>query len=331
MSNYDIIIEVQSRLEKYNVDKINKKSTSKKVALFYNPVAGGGTFARRLDDVARVVQAAGMQLMLWRISSNEQLLADMQKLKIKKCHTIIAAGGDGTVHGVVNAMMKIGLRVPLAIFPVGTANDTARNLGIKEEFEQYCELALTGVLQAVDVGKTVAGAKKDTSYFINVASAGFMTDVAHQVSSRSKNILGKGAYYLKGMQKLSELKTFPLEVMVDDIDYSGEAFMFLLLNGQGAGSIKEIVPGASMSDGLFDLVIVKDGSPVEIIDTLRKTMTRQHLEDSLLTYVRGKEFQIKLPKDIETDLDGEAGPTSPWQISVLPGAVMMRVPSREEL
>lgn len=293
----------------------------KKVVLFYNPVAGGGTFKNRLDDIIAIMQSNGLQLIPWRIQSNQQLVEDMAHMDLSDCHTVIAAGGDGTVHGVVNAMLQCNVQVPMGIFPIGTANDTARNLHIPSNLEGYCHVITHGTPQNIDVGKV------DEKYFINVASAGFMTEVAHQVSSKSKNILGKGAYYLKGVTKLPDMKPFLLKGSVDGNSFACKAFLFLLMNGKGAGSIEEIIPCATMDDGMLDLMVVKDGSPVQLLSTLGKSLVGNHMEDSLILHLRGKEFFLETEPAIETDLDGETGPAMPWQVQVLPGAIQIRVPS----
>ncbi|OEF97616.1 diacylglycerol/lipid kinase family protein [Desulfuribacillus alkaliarsenatis] len=291
-----------------------------KIALFYNPVAGGGTFHTRLDTIISIMQEAGLQVVPWRIRNNKQLLTDMAAMDLEGFHTIIAAGGDGTVHGVVNAMMHLGIKVPLGIFPIGTANDTARNLGISTDLEGYCRVITDGQAEPVDLGKI------NQSYFINIASAGFMTEVAHQVSPKSKNLLGKGAYYLSGALKLSEMKSFELRVEVDGQSFICNAFLFLLLNGKGAGGFNEIVPTAAMQDGLLDLMIIKDGSPAQLLSALRKSLVGEHLEDSVIIYVQGKKFRLETTPNIETDLDGEAGHPLPWDIEVIKHGIQVRVP-----
>jgi YegS/Rv2252/BmrU family lipid kinase len=291
-----------------------------KIALFYNPVAGGGTFGSKLDDIVAFMQAEGMQVIPWRINNNQQLLSEMANMDLKGFHTIIAAGGDGTVHGVVNAMKKLDINVPLGIFPIGTANDTARNLQIPSELKGYCKVITHGQTKAIDLGKI------EDHYFINVASAGFMIDVAHKVTPKYKNVLGKGAYYLMGAMKFPEIKPFPIKFTVDGEAFQCNAYLFLLLNGKGAGGITEILPNATMDDGLLDIMIIKDGSPVQLLSTLKRKLTGEQLDDSVVIHVQGKQFILETEITIETDLDGEAGPDMPWKVEVIKAGIEVRTP-----
>lgn len=104
-----------------------------KVALFYNPVAGGGQFKHKLDSVVHHFQNAGLQIIPWRLVSNDKIIELAGKINPAEYHSIVAAGGDGTIHGVVNAMMKLKINVPLGIFPEGTVNDVASYLNIPGE------------------------------------------------------------------------------------------------------------------------------------------------------------------------------------------------------
>jgi diacylglycerol kinase (ATP) len=290
-----------------------------KVALFYNPVAGGGTFPARLDQMIDCLQQAGLQVWPWRIRHNRGLAEAMARMEPDRLHTIVAAGGDGTVHGVVNAMKRLKLSVPLAIFPIGTANDTARNLDLSAEPDHFCRMITEGHVRSVDLGLI------EDRYFINVASAGFITDVAHQVSSRAKNLLGKSAYYLKGAAKLPDMEPVSLQVTVDGQEYCYQAIMFVLLNGQGSGGIPEIVPGARMDDGKMDLLIVKDQTPVQFVGTLGNIVLGKPVDASAVAYLRGTRFRLQAEAAMETDLDGEPGPALPWSVDVIPGGIGVRV------
>jgi YegS/Rv2252/BmrU family lipid kinase len=181
-----------------------------KVALFYNPVAGMGKFKYKLDDVIKYLQSSGLEVIPRRIENNEKIKELTTRMDPAEYHTIVAAGGDGTIHGVVNAMMHSGFDAPLAIFPEGTCNDVARYMNIPGRVKDYCRIITDGKLTGIDLGKV------NEEYIINVASAGFLTDTAHEVNHHLKNALGKVAYYLKVLEKLPQMRPLSLRLMVDD-------------------------------------------------------------------------------------------------------------------
>ncbi|MGE5391713.1 MAG: diacylglycerol/lipid kinase family protein [Deltaproteobacteria bacterium] len=291
-----------------------------RVVLFYNPVAGEGRFKYKLDKVIHSLQSHNLYLEPVRISNNADILQQVSRLDPKEYHTIIAAGGDGTINGVLNAMMKNDFKVPLGIFPEGTSNDIASYLGISRDVRNYCKVITQGRLMDCDVGKV------NTDYFINVASAGFLTETAHEVDYRLKNSLGRLAYYLKAVEKLPKLKPFKMFTTIDGNDHELDALLFILLNGGTAGGFKDILPPGSMSDGVMDLLAIKPAPPHSLGRILHNFYRGRLLEDNDVFYCQGQRISISLKPDTTTDLDGESGPPLPWDIEVLAQSVQIRIP-----
>lgn len=291
-----------------------------RIGLFYNPVAGEGRFKFKLDKVIHSFQTHGLQLEPWRINNNRDIMQQMASLNSADYHTIIAAGGDGTINGVVSAMMKCGLNVPLGIFPEGTSNDLAGYLGIVRDVRYYCRIITQGNTMGCDVGRV------NDEYFVNVASAGFLTETAHEVDFRLKNALGRMAYYLKAMEKLPRLKPFRLNVTIDDKEFELDALLFILLNGGSAGGFKDILPPGSLSDGQMDFLAIKP-APAHILGRVVTNLYRKRLlEDDGVFYCQGQRINIDLQPQTPTDLDGEIGPDLPWNVEVIHQAIQIRVP-----
>ena len=96
-----------------------------KVLLLYNPKSGTRSFQAQLDYVIDRFQTAGMQVIPYRMKDMALLEEYMKLLDFSTYKKIIISGGDGTVHQVINLMMRLGIKCPVAIFPSGTANDFA--------------------------------------------------------------------------------------------------------------------------------------------------------------------------------------------------------------
>lgn len=292
----------------------------KNVALFYNPVAGGGTFKNNLDLIIKLFQKRGLQVVPWRIENNAGIKNQLAKLDPDQYHSIIACGGDGTVHGVVNALMQCESMIPLGIFPEGTANDVANYLKIPQKAKDYCQVISDGQLAEIDLGM-VNGA-----YFVNVASSGFLTDIAHEVDYTRKNALGKMAYYLKTIEKIPKIKPLHLRLTADGQEYDEEIFMFLILNGGTVGGFSNILPPGKMSDGQLDFIGIKSVSAQKLAQLLRNFNSRQFLQNDSILYITGQEFSLNIDSKVATDLDGEKGPRFPWKVSVCSHALQVRVP-----
>jgi diacylglycerol kinase (ATP) len=100
--------------------------------------------------------------------------------------------------------------------------------------------------------------------------------------------------------------------------FAGRAFLFLILNSPGAGHFVNLAPGASLSDGKMDLLILKDCTGPELMAVLLKALAGRHTQDPHFLLFRGETFRVEGPRSLVTDLDGEEGPALPWQVEVLP-------------
>jgi len=291
-----------------------------KVVLFYNPIAGSGNFKNRLDKVILIMQNKGLQLIPYRISTGQDIVQYLSSVDCTEYYTVAAAGGDGTINSVANAMMKTGFRVPLAIFPEGTSNDVAHFLHIPRLVSHYCHIIGEGKLTSIDLGLV------NETYFINVASGGFITETAHEVDQRFKNVLGKMAYYLKSIEKIPRIQPLQLKLSADHKDYEMEVLLFLILNGGTAGSFPGIVPQARMDDGLLEFLAIKSVPLPRLAQLIYNFSRGQHLEDPNVFYCQAHDLDLKVTPDVATDLDGEKGPDLPWKISVCKHALQIWTP-----
>ncbi len=292
------------------------------IALFYNPVAGMAGFAGKLDRIIYLCQEQGLQAVPFRIRNGEYIRRTMEEIAGLPWHTIAAAGGDGTINQVVDAMMHCGVTAPLALFPEGTSNDLANYLRISRYEEEYCRLLTQGNTIPLDVGRV------QNRYFINVAAAGFITETAHEVDHNMKNLLGRIAYLLKGLEKIPQLRTVRMTV-VDDLNrkYDEEIFFFMILNGGMAGGFRLLPVGDALNDGYLDLVALKKVRLPDLAPMLLKQMqSRQLIDNDAIFYCRARSFDIDLQPISDTDLDGERGPQLPWHVECCPRQLTLRVP-----
>ncbi|MBQ5651100.1 MAG: acylglycerol kinase family protein, partial [Selenomonadaceae bacterium] len=95
----------------------------KKIVLVYNPVSGKAKFKRSLDNIIGKLQRRGCMVIPYRTTPENKDLAEF--IRQAEPEGVIAAGGDGTVHEVVNLVMHEGFDVPVGIIGSGTSNDFA--------------------------------------------------------------------------------------------------------------------------------------------------------------------------------------------------------------
>ena len=286
----------------------------KRILLVYNPVSGHAAFKNKLDSVIESFQRRGIFLSIYRTCAEDNSdFADC--VKISQVEGVIAAGGDGTLHAVINWLKKNSLDLPVGVIGSGTSNDFAAHLNLDEE--KFFDAIAEGRTRPVDLGLV-----NGKEYFINVASAGVLTSIAHEVDSRIKNFLGKSAYYLRGLGELKHFKSVPLEIIADGENFSVEAFLFLILNSPSVAGFKKISDSAQIDDGKLDLLALKKCSPPALVSLAKKILAGESIQgDENIFSLQAKTFEIKTPAELTSDLDGEVGDSLPLKIETIKHAI----------
>lgn len=283
--------------------------------LFYNPVSGHAAFKNKLDWIVEAFQRRGILVVFYRTrrEGNEAFIPFVREVNPDG---LLVAGGDGTVHEIVNLMMKGNLDLPLGIIGSGTSNDFATHLGVNTDLEAYLDTIAAGRTRRVDLGLM------DGTYFINVASGGAMACIAHEVNARIKNSLGKMAYYLKGIGELPKFRYFPLKIEADGVHYELETFLFVIINSPVVGSMKNVANGVAVDDGKLDLLSIGKCSIPKLMSITADLIAGKPVsEREDVLHVQAKHFHIESGIPVESDIDGECGPMLPLTIETVPRAV----------
>jgi YegS/Rv2252/BmrU family lipid kinase len=285
----------------------------KKVRLIYNPFSGENAILSELDNIMRMHQEKGYQVVPYRIEKDKDIYECFDILDDNYKYILIA-GGDGTVDSVVNVMMERKITLPIAILPVGTANDFGKFLQIPNKIEDALERILSSKPKEIDLGKI------NDKYFINVASTGLFTDVSQKTDVNLKNTIGKLAYYLKGLESLPSFRKLKVKLTSKEIQYDGEMYLILVFNGQTAGNFK-LASRADVADGYLDVIMIKAVQVFEILPLFIKILRGEHLDSDKVIYFKTQDILIESNEDIATDIDGEKGPDFPLHIQCIKGGI----------
>lgn len=284
-----------------------------KVRFIYNPYSGENIILHELDNVFRLHQEKGYQVVPYRIQKNKDILEAFDIVD-ESYKYVLVAGGDGTVDSVVNAMKSKGLELPIAILPVGTANDFGTFLNIPQDVTEACERILSTEPTPVDIGKI------NNKYFVNVASSGLFTDISQKTDVNLKNTIGKLAYYLKGLEEIPNFRKLKVRLKAKELEYEGEMYLFLVFNGQTAGSFK-LANRADLMDGYLDVIVIKAVAIRDILPLFIKILKGEHLDSEKVIYFKTDDIIIESNEDILTDIDGEKGPDFPLHIQCIKGGI----------
>lgn len=284
----------------------------KKLRLIYNPYAGRRKLIQELDTAIRIFQEGGYEVAVHRTKSPIDIEYTSSQSKDVEC--LVIAGGDGSIHQAVNGLMKIpsDQRPLLGILPVGTANDLACGLHLPSKISEACEVIVQGSTFEMDIGQV------NDRFFVNVFSAGLLTDVSPKVDIHVKNRLGQLAYYLKGIETLPTYRPFKIEYELKGTRHCEEAMLILAVNGISVGGFRQLVPKASLIDGKLDFIIVRHSGWPDTMRMLLHLVGGNIVSSDQIVQFQASELKVITDRSVFSDLDGEWGPDSPWEIKMGP-------------
>ena len=283
----------------------------KKILLFYNPYSGNGLFKNNLDLIIERFQENGYQLTPVRAAKGMAIEKALNEMNQDNYRQIVVAGGDGTINICVNAMIKCGIDLPIAIFPTGTANDFAYYFDLPSDISEMVDVALGDTTMDVDV------AKCNDKYFINVAAMGSLVDVSQKTDPNLKNTLGVFAYYLKGATELVKLHNIPIKLITPEKTYNEKMYFMVVMNGISAGGFKKISPHSEINDGKLDVILFRKMAVSEMLPMLIAVLHGNHPKHRKVLSFQTDKLRLESPEDVSTDVDGEHGEKFPLEFSVL--------------
>lgn len=283
----------------------------KRARIIYNPTSGREAFKRELPTVLEKFEKAGYETSA-HATTCEGDATEAAKIAIQRGYdVVIAAGGDGTINEVINGLAEQENRPKLGIIPVGTTNDLARALFIPRNIQRAVDVILEGQSRALDIGRV------NDHYFMNIAGGGKLTELTYEVPSKLKTMLGQLAYYLKGIEMLPSIRPTNVKIEYDGKTYEGEIMLFLVSNTNSVGGFERLAPGASMDDGMFDLLILKKANIAEFIRIASLALRGAHVDDDLIIHTRAKTIKVHTDDKMQLNLDGEFGGLLPGEFTNL--------------
>lgn len=291
--------------------------------VIYNPSSGRQMVQNKVFDIARkVIEKKEVEVTFYATKKKDDAMKAAERACLESVDLIIACGGDGTISEIINGMMRCEYRPKLALLPAGTVNDFARHLKIPRAINAYVEMLENMRFKEIDV------CKAEDNFFINVAAGGAFTNIPHEVLSESKTILGKYAYYLKGIVEAPEQieKSYNLKIELDEENLELDGILFLIGNTSSIGGFKQIIPEAEYNDGLMDLLVIEKGNKMEYLEIFAKIVTGEHINHPKVHYYQSSRIVVDTDDDIVIDVDGELGANIPMTFELIHKAIEILVP-----
>ena len=279
----------------------------KKARIIYNPTSGHEMMKHFLPDVLNELENMGYETSLFATTPEKNsAYKEAKRVGQLDFDLIVAAGGDGTIHEVVNGISPLKKRPKLAIIPMGTTNDYARALKISRTNPvNAIRILLKNQIVKMDVGQS------NDRYFVNIAAAGGLTELTFSVPSNFKKTFGYLAYLAKGLEMLPRIKPINIRITYDEGVYEGKTSMFFVGLTNSVGGFEMLAPETKLDDGKFSLLIIQHANIFEILTILAKVLNGgKHIHDPKVLYIKTSNIHVETTDSRERlmiNLDGEYG------------------------
>jgi len=282
-----------------------------------NPAAGRGRVRREWPGLAAQLRAAGIAFDVAETHAPGEGMRHAEGAA-RDYDAVIAAGGDGTVHEVVNGLMRAGGGAALGVLPLGSGDDFAKMLSPGDAIERLAR----GTVRLMDVARMRCDGA--TRWFANGMDIGFGAHAARNVRRVPAFLTGLGAYV--GALAITLLRYPRLEVRLQldaEPPFTQATTMTAVMNGCAFGGSFHVCPGARADDGFLDLLIAQRVGRLAILGLVPKIMRGTHADDPRLRLARARRVLIESDDPLLVEADGEIvfENARRLEIEVLPGAL----------
>ncbi|MFC2038166.1 diacylglycerol/lipid kinase family protein [Chloroflexota bacterium] len=295
-----------------------------------NPASRGSSTLKEWPLISRHLNDKGL-LFDYVFTEGAGHAIELTKQAINEdCRYIIAVGGDGTVHEVVNGIINSDdpANTFLGIISSGTTCSFARSIGIPPDPIKSCNSLISQNTILVDVGVVQCWSQEQLiqRYFVNEASAGFSAEIVdnwkylpplfgHSVNLALRTVAGYKSLATHRNQKLS--------LYIGDEVESINCCSVFVANGRYLADGMQIAPHASLDDGLLDVVIIGDVSKSELLKIRPKLYNGSHIKHAKIREKKATTITIKSEKQLLVEVDGEMLGNGPVTFSILPSALQV--------
>lgn len=285
-----------------------------------NPIAGDKTGKKMKVKLSKIENYLKSRSIKYKFHFTEYFkhATDITKTLIDNgATTIIVAGGDGTLHDVINGFSDFDKTV-LGLLPCGTGNDFASAIGMPNDIEKSLDIILNTEPKFTDFMQmpSVRG--------INIIGAGIDVDVLKRYNALKKKT--KIGYAKCLFKTLHNFKYTDFNVCIDGEEKQYTSFIICIANGFRYGGGIPICPPAVAFDNHLDFLTVKKMNKLKLVASFRKLKAGKVLSFSETEHKTMQSISVKSDMPITVNVDGELYDGIPFQVEIIKNQLRMLRP-----
>jgi YegS/Rv2252/BmrU family lipid kinase len=277
----------------------------RKVKIILNPVADMGNAYKVANDLRPIIAEYGKAD--WSGTVYPTHATELAEQAGEQGYDmVVAMGGDGTVHEVVNGLMKIQeeIRPILGVVPVGSGNDFAHAIGVPLDSARALAHALNGEASAVDIG-LMTDENGRQEYFDNTVGVGF--DAVVTIRSHKLPVVRGFLMYLTAVIQTIILNHEParMQLEADGEKWEQTNLMVAICNGPREGGGFMVAPGARNDDGILHYMMISQTSRPMMFRLIPEVMNGTHGRFDLVKMGTCCKFSLTSDRPVYIHADGE--------------------------
>jgi len=294
-------------------------ASARQALIINNPASGRPGAHRAVYRVALGMRAAGWHVDVEATTRRGHATILAAHAAAAGLPLVVAAGGDGTVNEVLQAL--VGTGTALGVVPVGTVNLWAAEARIPYDTDRLVALLSGPSRRLVDVG--LAG----TRHFLLMAGLGLDAAVVQAVPAALKRRIGRWAYAVAGMEIAGRYAGTPVRVRLDGQELRCTLLMMVVGNTRRYAGSFRVTPHAVADDGRLDVCIIRGEHPYTSLPQLGAGLAGLSLLRHSVVRARAARIEVLPESAIPMQVDGDFAGLAPLHISVCPRSLLVAAPN----
>lgn len=301
------------------------------LTLIVNLEAGRRKVQSAVDKATRALDARGLEYDVNVTEGPGDASRIAREALDRGGRFLVAVGGDGTVHEVVNGMVVDSRPVVpdavLGVISAGSGCDFVRTFDLPAKPAQAADRLEGDAVRPLDLARidyVDPQSRPATRYFANIAEAGLGASTARR-AVRVPRVFGASRYLVAFWAVLPSFRPTTMRIEVDgSLAYEGRAVNIVAANCRFFGGGMHISPSSDPADGVMELLVFT-GRKTDSFTMLPRVYRGRHVPHPNIVELKGRHFRIEPEEPFPIEADGEVLGTTPATVELLPRAISLKV------